>query len=340
MKRLILLIALAALLFGCIGPATQYVCPDGTTVSDPSLCPEPRPTEEPTAIPEATATPEPTATEAPVLEPTPTQAEITGCQLSLCDCNCYPEGETPEELHGLLCGMNCLQQGVAGCSLKNNTCVKVFTPAKTPAPTATNPPEPTPTPTAITECQLSLCDCACYPAGRTPEELEGKVCGINCLSMYGISGCGVENGTCVVLYPEPTPTPEPTATPTPTIAPTPTPNYCSSPEYNSLAQALLDESQACSAAREAELCGACPTCCTGGKADSEYTQSQDPDCYPCANATYGVDRARDYYGSSGIYYKVCAGCPSKIAAHNALTDYAEAHDCEIPAPMILCNDAG
>ena len=46
------------------------------------------------------------------------------------------------------------------------------------------------------ECQLSLCDCKCYPKGQTPEEKTGRFCGINCLGVYGISGCRVENNTC------------------------------------------------------------------------------------------------------------------------------------------------
>jgi len=51
-----------------------------------------------------------------------------------------------------------------------------------------------------TECHLSLCDCKCYPAGHTPEELEGRLCGINCLGIYGISGCKVVDGICTEVY--------------------------------------------------------------------------------------------------------------------------------------------
>lgn len=46
------------------------------------------------------------------------------------------------------------------------------------------------------ECELSLCDCKCYPKGQTPEELTVKLCGINCYGLYNISGCILEEGQC------------------------------------------------------------------------------------------------------------------------------------------------
>ena len=49
------------------------------------------------------------------------------------------------------------------------------------------------------ECELSLCDCECYPKGQTPEELTGGLCGINCLGLYNISGCILEGGQCKVV---------------------------------------------------------------------------------------------------------------------------------------------
>jgi len=47
------------------------------------------------------------------------------------------------------------------------------------------------------ECELSLCDCKCYPKGQTPEALKGSLCGINCLVNYNVSGCALENGQCI-----------------------------------------------------------------------------------------------------------------------------------------------
>lgn len=49
------------------------------------------------------------------------------------------------------------------------------------------------------ECQLSLCDCTCYEKGQTPEELAGRLCGINCKSEYGVAGCELMNGKCVEI---------------------------------------------------------------------------------------------------------------------------------------------
>ena len=46
------------------------------------------------------------------------------------------------------------------------------------------------------QCGLSLCDCKCYPEGQTPEELNGTLCGINCLGEFNVSGCIVENNAC------------------------------------------------------------------------------------------------------------------------------------------------
>ncbi len=48
------------------------------------------------------------------------------CRLSLCDCTCYEKGQTPEELTGGLCGINCgVEYGVVGCELMNGKCVKI-----------------------------------------------------------------------------------------------------------------------------------------------------------------------------------------------------------------------
>ena len=54
------------------------------------------------------------------------QKNIEECSLSLCDCKCYPQGETPEEKTGRICGINCLAgYGINGCELKNNQCVEI-----------------------------------------------------------------------------------------------------------------------------------------------------------------------------------------------------------------------
>lgn len=63
-----------------------------------------------------------------------------------------------------------------------------------------------PCPKNITsECVLSLCDCKCYFSGFTPEELGAKegtprMCGINCLAEFGVSGCKrIEGKGCVEI---------------------------------------------------------------------------------------------------------------------------------------------
>lgn len=52
------------------------------------------------------------------------------------------------------------------------------------------------------ECVLSLCDCRCYPKGETPEEKTGRLCGINCLREYNVSGCEYGGGKCAEVYAE------------------------------------------------------------------------------------------------------------------------------------------
>lgn len=52
------------------------------------------------------------------------------------------------------------------------------------------------------ECTLSSCDCKCYLKGESPEEKTGKLCGINCLGEFNVSGCEYRNGRCVGLYRE------------------------------------------------------------------------------------------------------------------------------------------
>lgn len=87
------------------------------------------------------------------------------------------------------------------------------TPIPTPTPASSRTPSNSPTPGTVTECRLSLCDCACHPAGQTPEETGGGICGINCLEAYGVDGCRLENGACVEVFAASTPEPSETATP-------------------------------------------------------------------------------------------------------------------------------
>jgi len=45
------------------------------------------------------------------------------CVLSLCDCQCHPKGQTPEEQKGIFCGINCLsEKGVSECICSKGKC--------------------------------------------------------------------------------------------------------------------------------------------------------------------------------------------------------------------------
>ncbi len=49
------------------------------------------------------------------------------CVLSLCDCRCYVQGQTPEELKGILCGQNCLDwYNVSGCECIDFNCKEIM----------------------------------------------------------------------------------------------------------------------------------------------------------------------------------------------------------------------
>jgi len=61
------------------------------------------------------------------------------------------------------------------------------------------------TKTPVKECSLSLCDCKCYPKGETPEEKDGRLCGINCLGEKGVAGCEYQEGKCVEIFSNQTP---------------------------------------------------------------------------------------------------------------------------------------
>jgi plastocyanin len=45
-----------------------------------------------------------------------------------------------------------------------------------------------------------LCGCKCYPEGQTPEELNGTLCGINCLGEFNVTGCKVVDNACKEVY--------------------------------------------------------------------------------------------------------------------------------------------
>lgn len=47
------------------------------------------------------------------------------------------------------------------------------------------------------ECSMSLCDCKCHPKSQTPEELTGRLCGINCFQWYNVTGCKLVNNVCL-----------------------------------------------------------------------------------------------------------------------------------------------
>lgn len=49
------------------------------------------------------------------------------------------------------------------------------------------------------DCEMSLCNCRCYPTGQTPEALNGTLCGINCLGEFNVTGCKKVNDTCQVI---------------------------------------------------------------------------------------------------------------------------------------------
>ncbi|MFA6049027.1 MAG: hypothetical protein WC792_03725 [Candidatus Micrarchaeia archaeon] len=137
----IALIALGILFFGCTQqqPQVQFVCPDGSTVSDKALCATA--TAQPTATPAqataaptgAAATPGPTA--APVGTPSP---ERLGCfsdpdcsfSGSICSSRLYPQasdGKAPCEN----CVCNCVAQ----------KCTQAIRVTPTPAPSPTPVPE-------------------------------------------------------------------------------------------------------------------------------------------------------------------------------------------------------
>ncbi len=46
-------------------------------------------------------------------------------------------------------------------------------------------------------CELSLCNCKCYLKGSTPELVEERVCGTNCLEELNIAGCELVGDVCV-----------------------------------------------------------------------------------------------------------------------------------------------
>lgn len=171
------------------------------------------------------------------LVPAPTPLE---CHMSLCDCRCYPTGQTPEEKDGRMCGINCLgAYNATGCTVVNNVCTTVYgggTPAATPTPTPE--PQATPTPSAsqcVSDegCVPAQCchPTSCVPAAQAPN-CSDTACTMECREgTLDCSGgrCACINGTCGVAWPaSPTPVmtaiPTPDETPTPAATPAPTPS--------------------------------------------------------------------------------------------------------------------
>ena len=53
--------------------------------------------------------------------------KTTECALSLCDCKCHPVGQTPEETHGGMCGINCMGiYNITGCEAIGDRCVERY----------------------------------------------------------------------------------------------------------------------------------------------------------------------------------------------------------------------
>ncbi|GEM_PF-2431270 len=113
-----------------------------------------------------------------------------------------------------------------------------------------------------------------------------------------------------------------------------------SPVLSAITSNLMEKSNDCGSIRVNVLCGVCATCCSEpGVAKSEYLQSIDPDCYPCANSNFGVARARDYYGRMGTYEGICTeNCPDLVSAYQAFLQYGEDYSCILPSGWMICDD--
>ncbi len=46
------------------------------------------------------------------------------------------------------------------------------------------------------ECELSRCDCKCYPLGEAPQDYNGTPCAVNCYQLSGITGCEFAHEQC------------------------------------------------------------------------------------------------------------------------------------------------
>lgn len=103
---------------------------------------------------------------------------------------------------------------------------------------------------------------------------------------------------------------------------------------------LLEANNNCRKTRITVLCDKCSSCCDAtGEAKTQYAQSIDAACYPCANTYFGVALASDYYSKQGIYEKKCVeNCPGLVNAYKALLEYAMANTCNPPAGWMICND--
>ncbi len=99
------------------------------------------------------------------------------------------------------------------------SCVVETTTTSTSSTTSTTT---VPATTTIPECVLSLCDCKCHLKGTTPEDIDGRLCGINCMGEFNISNCEYADGKCVEIYVTTTTVTETTTVETTTLTKTTT----------------------------------------------------------------------------------------------------------------------
>jgi putative hemolysin len=98
-----------------------------------------------------------------------------------------------------LCGINCrAEAGVSGCQYVDGACKEIMVESTTTTTKATT--TTVATTTTIPECVLSLCDCKCHINGTTIEQTTGRLCGINCLGEFNVSGCEYKEGSCKEIY--------------------------------------------------------------------------------------------------------------------------------------------
>ncbi len=112
--------------------------------------------------------------------------------------------------------------------------------------------------------------------------------------------------------------------------------------YQAITTNLLTKSNECRSARVQYLCSKCSTCCEAGgvTAKTEYAQSLDATCYSCAATNFNVSRARDYYDRMGNYSKICTPmCTSTLVpAYKAYLQYGKDNSCTLSSGWQICDD--